>query len=298
MEIRHLKTFLTVANLLSFNKAAERLNYAQSSVSAQIRALEEELGVQLFDRLGRRILLTGAGEQLIHYAERISDLADETRAEIGGRRDPGGSLTIRVPESLGVHRLPPVISEFSRRFPRVRLNFTYCAHEGLQKDFRKGIIDLAFLLTDSFHAGDLETEALGSEAIALVASPGHRLAKQMLVPTRELSEETLLLSTVDCSYRRLFERLLEEEGVPLEATRIFHSVETLKRCVMAGAGITVLPVVSVSEEIGKGKLTRLAWEEDQLEVAMLMIWSKGRWLSPILSAFMELARNVYTGTWS
>ena len=295
MEIRHLKTFLAVARLLSFNKAAERLNYAQSSISAQIQALEAELGVQLFDRLGRRILLTEAGERLIQYAERIVDLAEETGAEIGGDRDPEGSLTIRIPESLGIHRLPPVINEFSNRFRRVRLNFTTCAHEGLQKDLRKGVIDLAFLLTDSFHAGDLETEALGFESIVLVASPSHRLAKEKLVRTRDLKDDTLLLSTVDCSYRRLFEKILEEEGVPLEATRIFHSVETLKRCVMEGTGITVLPEVSVSEEIKKGQLTRLRWEEGQLEVAVLMIWSKERWLSPTLKAFMEVIRTK--GSW-
>ena len=105
----------------------------------------------------------------------------------------------------------------------------------------------------------------------------------------------MLLSTVDCSYRRLFERILEEEGVPLEATRIFHSVETLKRCVMEGTGITVLPEVSVSEEIKKRKLIRLSWEEGQLEVAVLMIWSKERWLSPTLKAFMEVIRTK--GSW-
>jgi DNA-binding transcriptional LysR family regulator len=93
----------------------------------------------------------------------------------------------------------------------------------------------------------------------------------------------------------VFERLLEEEGVPLEATRIFHSVETLKRCVMEGAGITVLPEVSVSEEIKKRKLTRLAWEESPLEVAVLVIWSKERWLSPTLKAFMETVRTK--GSW-
>ena len=82
MEIRHLKTFLGVAKALSFNKAAEHLNYAQSSVSAQIQALEEELGVQLFDRLGRRILLTEAGIRLLDYAEKILQLVDETRAEL------------------------------------------------------------------------------------------------------------------------------------------------------------------------------------------------------------------------
>lgn len=292
MEIRHLKTFATVAKLLSFNKAAGQLNYAQSSISAQIQALEEELGVLLFDRLGRRIVLTEAGQRLVPYAEKIIDLAEETLAEIGSGREPGGSLNIRIPESLGVHRLPPVINEFSNRFPKVRLNLTNCAHESLPKDLNKGFIDLAFLLTESFHSGDLEVEFLGSESIVLVACPGHRLAKEKTVRTRDLEDDILLLSTVDCSYRRLFEKLLKEQGIQLEATRIFHSVETLKRCVMRGAGITVLPEVSVTKEIEQGKLSRLAWEEGELEVAVLMIRSKGRWLSPTLNAFMEIARRV------
>ncbi|MBI4964775.1 MAG: LysR family transcriptional regulator [Desulfomonile tiedjei] len=295
MEIRHFRTFLTVAKLLSFNKAAERLNYAQSSISAQIQALETELGVQLFDRLGRRILLTEAGERLIPYAERIIDLADETRAEIGGDREPEGSLNIRIPESFGIYRLPPVIREFSARFPQVQLNLTTCAHEGLQKDLSKGITDLAFLLAESFQAADLEAEAVGFESLVLVASPGHRLAKERLVRTRDLAGDTLLLSKVDCSYRRLFERILEEAGVFLKLGGTFHSVETLKRCVMEGTGITILPQVSVSEDIKRGRLVPLAWEEGKLEVATLMIWSKGRWLSPTLKAFTEVARKELKG---
>jgi DNA-binding transcriptional LysR family regulator len=295
MEIRNLRTFLTVAKLLSFNKAADRLHYAQSSISAQIQALEEELGVQLFDRLGRRILLTEAGERLVPYAEKIIDLADETRTEIGGGAEPEGSLTVRIPESLGVHRLPSVIYEFSTRFPGIRLNLINCAHETLQKELRNGAIDLAFLLTESFHAADVEVEALGIESLALVASPSNRLVRKRLVRTRDLAGETLVLSKVDCSYRRLFEKILEEEGIPLEATRIFHSVGFLKQCVMAGAGITILPEVAISEEIERGKLARLRWEEGNLEVSILMIWSKGRWVSPTLNAFMEIARKALKG---
>ncbi len=298
MEIRHLRTFLTVASLLSFNKAADRLHYAQSSISAQMQALEEELGVRLFDRLGRRIQLTEAGERLTPYAAKIIDLADETRAEIGGSKTPQGSLTIRIPESLGVHRLPPVINEFSSRFPRVRLDLTNCAHESLQKDLRKGVIDLAFLLTDAFQAADLETEVLGFEFIVPVAGPSHPLGKTAIVRTHDLKGHLLLLSKVDCSYRRLLERMLEEEGVSLDATLVFHSVEALKRCVMAGTGITILPEVAVAEDIEQGKLMRLPWEEGEIEVAVLMIWSRERWLSPTLTAFMELARTVLKETWN
>lgn len=294
MEIRHLKAFLAVSRLSSFSKAADRLGYAQSSVSAQIKILEDELGVQLFDRLGRSILLTQAGERLMPYAERIIDLADETRAEIGGGSEPEGSLTIRVPESLGVYRLAPVIYEFGSLFPRIRLNLMNCAHETLQKELRNGAIDLAFLLAESFQGADLAVEALGSERLVLVASPRNGLARKSLVRTRDLAKETLFLSKVDCSYRRLFEGILGEEGIPLEATRTFHSVAFLKRCVMAGSGITILPEVTISDEIAKRELARLRWEEGDLEVSVLMIWCKARWVSPALNAFMQITRRVLT----
>jgi DNA-binding transcriptional LysR family regulator len=292
MEIRHLRTFLTVARLLSFHKAADRLNYAQSSISAQIQVLEEELGVRLFDRLGRRIALTEAGERLIGYSEKIIDLADEAQAEAGGDGEPEGSLTIRIPESLGIHRLPPVLREFSRRCPKVRLNLTTCAHEGIRKDLRKGVIDLAFLLTESMKAADIEVEVLGFELIVPVASPDHRLAKKKVVVTRDLQGETVLLSRVDCSYRRTFERTLEDQGVLPGTSLIFHSVETLKRCVMEGVGVTILPEVSVAQELERRELARLTWEEGAFEVALLMIRSPARWISPTLSAFLETTREV------
>jgi len=101
MEIRQLRSFQSVANLLSFNKAADRLNYAQSSISAQIQALEEELGLQLFDRLGRRVLLTEAGSQLLKYANKILDLVDESHSEMTAAKEPRGSLTIRIPGRTG-----------------------------------------------------------------------------------------------------------------------------------------------------------------------------------------------------
>jgi DNA-binding transcriptional LysR family regulator len=290
MEIRQLRSFQTVANLLSFNKAADHLNYAQSSISAQIQTLEEELGLQLFDRLGRRVQLTEAGGQLLEYANKILDLVDESRSEMAGEKEPQGSLTIRIPETFGSHRLPAVIKEFHARFPKVRLNFITCAHEGLEKDLRKGLTDLAFLLTESFQASDLMAETLGFESVVLVAGPHHPLAAQMTVHTRELVGETILLSKVDCSYRKSFERLLQEEGIGKLTRLEFHSVEVIKRSVAAGVGITVLPEIAVAEEVAAKRLVILPWSEGQIDVALLMIWYRDRWLSPTLRAFMEVTK--------
>ncbi|MBW2406583.1 MAG: LysR family transcriptional regulator [Deltaproteobacteria bacterium] len=292
MEIRQLKTFRTVAQLLSFKQAAQHLHYAQSSISAQIQALEEELDVQLFDRLGRRILLTEAGSSLLNYAEKILDLADETRSEVAAAKELKGSLTVKVPETFGVHRLPLVIKRFRSRFPKVRLHFTTCTHEGLQKDLRKGVTDLAFLLTESFQAADLEAEALGIENLILVAHPAHPLVKESVLRTQDLEGETLLFSKVDCSYRRTVEAAFKIEKIRYDNTLEFNSVEAIKQCVMAGVGISILPEITVAKDISEGRLSRLSWKEGGLEVAALMIWYKDRWLSPTLSAFMETVREV------
>jgi len=293
MEIRQLRTFRTVAKLLSFNRAAEHLNYAQSSISAQIQTLEEELSVRLFDRLGRRILLTEAGERLLQYAEKILDLADETLAEIAGAKELRGSLTIRIPETFGAYRLPPIIKRFRSSFPEVRLHFITCAHEGLEKDLRKGITDLAFLLTESIQA-DLGVETLGFESIVIVAHTDHPLVAKPVVHVRDLEGETILLSRVDCSYRRSFQHILDQENVRAGATLEFSSVAAIKKCVMEGVGITILPEVTVAQDIAQGRLAALACEEGKLEVATLMIWYKDRWLSPALIAFMEMTRKVLT----
>ncbi len=291
MDIRQLATFQAVARFLSFNRAAEELHYAQSSISSQIQALEEELGVRLFDRLGRSILLTEAGGKLLQYAERMLELAEETRSEVMGAKELKGSLTVKVPETLGVHRMPPVIKEFRSRFPKVRMRFTSCSHEGLQKDLRTGITDLAFLLSDSINAADLSSEVLGIEPLMLVSHPGHRLAAQPSVCISDLKGETILFSTVDCSYRRSLESILISEKIAYEPLE-FNSVAALKPCVMAGVGITILPEVTVAEDISRGLLAPISVADEQLEVATLMIWFRNRWLSPSLNAFMEVSREL------
>jgi DNA-binding transcriptional LysR family regulator len=291
MEIRQLRTFKAVAVLLSFQKAAEHLNYAQSSVSAQIRALEEDLGVKLFDRLGRGIRLTEAGRRLVQYADKILDLTEESRAEIAGTKEIRGSLTIRIPESFGIYRLPNVVAPYVARHPGVQLNFITCAHDTLQKDLRKGITDLAFLLTESIQAADLEAEATVFESIVMVGAAGHPLSRRKTVRTRDLEGETILMSKVDCSYRKTFERLLDEAAVAPGNVHDFHSLETLKRCVMSGAGITVLPRVAVEAELKGGDLVALNWKGG-FDVALLMVWYRERWRSPALEAFMAMTREI------
>ncbi|MFZ5570290.1 MAG: LysR family transcriptional regulator [Thermodesulfobacteriota bacterium] len=292
MELRQLKTFYTVAQLSSFNKAAETLHYAQSTISAQIRLLEEEFGRPLFDRLGKSIVLTAAGEVLLRYARKMLDMEAETLTQMAGREEPRGSITLRVPQSLSSYALPPVLKQFRDRYPRVGLDINSCALT-IQQELRSGVIDLAFLLIDSIQERDLIAEVLAFEKLLLICGVGHPLAQQPSLGIRELSAQTILLPKQDCSYKMLLERMLTEEAVDYAALMEFNSIEAIKRSVREGVGITLIPEMAVRSEIESGELMALPWSEGVLETAVLMIRHKEKWLSPALRDFMTLVREHF-----
>src|SRR5271157_2867771 len=208
MELRQLKTFQTVATLLSFNRAAEVLNYAQSTISAQIRGLEEDLDVKLFDRLGKRVILTEAGEHLSQYARKMLDIEAETLSEVKGRTQSQGSLTIRAPQSIGNSYLPEVLAEYRRRFPGVSLNFDTCAFHSLEHELQTGVIDLAFLLAESINSPSLVAEPLSFPRLLIVSNAGHHLAQKSKVSIGELAGESIFVPKADCGYRMMFEQML------------------------------------------------------------------------------------------
>ncbi len=292
MELRQLKTFRTVATLLSFNRAAETLNYAQSTVSAQIRGLEDDLGVRLFDRLGKRIVLTEAGQLLAQYAQRMLDIEAETLAEVRNRKQPHGSLTIRMPQTVGMYYLPVILSRFQKRFPRVGFHFHQCAFHNLEHELQTGTTDLGFLLAESITSPNLVAEPLRFEPLVLAANPGNSLAGRSEVSIHDLEDQPLFLALADCGYRMMFERVLAENKVEPQTILEFSSLESMKESVKAGQGVTILPEISAREEIKQGTLAVLPLTDGPLESAILMIWHKDKWVSPTLRAFMDEARAV------
>ncbi len=197
MEFRQLKTFRVVADLLNFTRAAERLYMAQSSVSAQIRGLEQELEVKLFDRIGRRVLLTDAGKKLYAYARRIEGMTAAIRSEVAGEAYIHGSLTIRVPETLATAYMPAIVERFYSEHPHVGLNFINCSDRQLREELNSGRIDLAFLIIEAVNFGEVNLRMLKSEPLVLVSGPSHPLARKKRVRLRDLESRTLLLPKTD-----------------------------------------------------------------------------------------------------
>jgi DNA-binding transcriptional LysR family regulator len=291
MELRQLTTFRMVATLLSFSRAAATLNYVQSSVTTQIQVLEEELGVRLFDRLGKRVALTDAGKRLLHYTERILDLVDEARAAVANETVPGGTLTITAPETLCSYRIPALLRQFRACFPQVQLVFRLSTFIDPWRSAIEGSADITFAIDEPIHSNMLVTEILIPESLLLLAPHDHHLSQLSRIDPIELERETFLL-TQPGSYRNLLERALNDVGVHLTTNLEFSSVEAIKQCTMAGMGIAFLPAVTVAAEVAQGRLSVLNWEGHNFQVFTQVMWHKEKWISPAIGAFLDMAREV------
>ncbi|BCG59427.1 LysR family transcriptional regulator [Paenibacillus sp. URB8-2] len=295
MESRHLFTFLVVVEAGSFTRAAQKLDYAQSSITAQIQALESELGQPLFNRIGKRITLTDAGRRLLPYAQEISKMHAMAENALRSQSGIGGSLKIGGPESLAAFRLPGIIREYRERYPQVEMILKPGFCWDLREMIRSGEVDLAFLLQPEQDDKDLHIETLVQEEMALVAPVNHRLVHLAAVEPSDLKEETILHTETGCSYRMLFEQHLNAHGVYPDPKLEFWSIEAIKQCVMAGLGISFLPLVTVQKELAEGTLARLNWDDESQRVATQVAYHRKKWKSPALEAFMETVRKHASG---
>ncbi|HEV8192043.1 MAG TPA: LysR family transcriptional regulator [Ktedonobacterales bacterium] len=294
MELRQLATFSTLARTLNFTRAAALLNYAQSSVTAQIQALEEELGTPLFNRLGRRVTLTDAGQRFLSYAERVLALVDEGRSAVSSTEEMAGTLTIGAPETLCTYRLPALLHNYRVRYPAVHLSYRPAPVADLRRRVSEGELDVAFVMEELCASASLTSELLVAEPVVVVSAVEHPLTQLTSVRPSDLRGMDVLLTEGGCSYRRLFERALAEIDVRPATLLEFNSIEAIKQCVISGMGISALPAVAVAAEVAQGRLAELRWVGPALGVNTQMVWHRHRWLSPPLAAFLDLARETVT----
>jgi DNA-binding transcriptional LysR family regulator len=295
-ELRQLRTFQAVAARQSVTRAATALGYAQSSVTAQIKALEEDIGVPLFDRIGRRVELTKAGQAMVDYTDRILALANEARTIVGNDRKPSGSLTIAASETLLAHRLPSVIGRYQKAHPQVEITVIAAENCGLQaKDLKlDSSIDIALVLDQQHTSENLIVECLSVEDVLVLVSPGHRLASVNLLNANMLRDEQVLLTERSCGYRVLFERAVSETGTTLSKTLELPGIEAIKRCASAGMGVAVLPRITVEQELAHRQLVSLCWPTKTIRVYTQMIRHSEKWQSSANAAFWQLAKRMLT----
>lgn len=296
MDTRLLRTFTTLARTGGFTAAAAELHLAQSTVTVHIRTLERELGTRLFDRLPTGTLLTESGRRLLEGAEEVLDAVARLRAG-GGEGDGDGVVRGRVrvgtPESLCATRLPGVIAALRTDHPEVDVDLHAAGTAECVEGLRAGRLDLALLLEGEADFPDVTAEPIAREPLALVCAPGHPLAARTRTATwAELATESFFLLEQGCSYSdELERRLLAVPGSGPRLTR-FGSADAARSCVAAGLGLTLLPLTTVEEYLGQGRLARVRGPRFA-DVPVRLARHRRRWTAPAAEAFArELVRQL------
>jgi DNA-binding transcriptional LysR family regulator len=291
MEVRQLQIFRALAEELNFTRTAEKVHTVQSNVTAQIKALEEELGSPLFDRLGRRVTLTDAGRNFLPFAEQALAAMEQGQRAVQTGAEPSGPLKVGIPESILTYRLPQVLRIFHRRFPHVELIFRPQWDDVLPVMLETGKLDMAVCMIEASPNAAIKSIRLRGERIFLLAHPSHSLAGQRTVKPADLAGQSLLLTEGGCGYRLKLDRVMAMQNIRPGHITEFSSVEAIKQCVAAGMGLGLLPAIVVARELRQHQLKALHWAGPSLDIATHILWHKDKWVSPAMAAFMELVRE-------
>lgn len=291
MEIRQLRTFMSIVKLGSFSQAAQFLGYTQSSVTTHIQLLEKELNTVLFERFGHQLMLTTDGERLYAYADQIIRLAEDAKNDLDNSAVPRGPIVIGMPESLCVYHLSGLLQEYISLYPDVELRLKF----GISSDFRillrKNMMDIAFFLERNITDHDLVSNLLWSEPIVLAASPRHELSSLDRIDAKHLKGQTLIFVESGSAYRIMMEKRLAQASVRPRAVLEIGQIQTIKQFAVNNLGITVLPLTAVREELAAGELVVLPWQGTELQTSAFMVYHKEKWLSHNIGAFIKLVRE-------
>ena len=259
MNTTQLETFLKITETQNFTAAANLLGYAQSTVTMQIKQLEEELGCLLFERLGKKVVLTPEGRKLSAYAERMMQLEREIMLEVPEAREPAGVIRLGVSESLCYHGLPQILLEYKKKFPGVDIRLSFIMHDTFPAMLKSGALDLAYSLNPAMDYPDLEMLYEKPETLGFYAAPDHFLSRQEQIDEKDLARVPLLLTSHSCSFRRMLLEDLADNSVTPQIALETSSKEILKEFAINELGVAFMPDIVVRDETDRHLLTRLNW---------------------------------------
>ena len=294
MEIRQLRAFVAIAESGTFTAGAQRVHVTQAAISMQIRQLETEIGAKVFVRAPRHVILTEAGEQLLHRARQIlreHDAALEEIAELAGAER--GRLRIGSASAMVLtDQLPQILKELRRQHPGAEITVVSGTSEALVDHITAGELDIAFVSLPVDVRG-IQTERLSEDQLVAIASPRHKLAKQKTISAYTLAGENLILGERGGNTRRLIDQFFAQAGVTLKVSMELSRQAAIRRMVEEDMGVGIVPLQSVKEDVEKGRLVRWWIEGAEINWELGLAQLSGGYESPIMQKFVALSHRIF-----
>jgi len=292
MTLDQLLTFLAIARLGSFTRAAEEIGRTQPAVSQQIRQLEESLGVKLFEKLGKRVCLTEAGRVLREGAEELRAQASRLREAVSQvARGERGRVRIGASTTPGIYLLPRILGAFRRRYPAVEASLSIENTFAIERKIKLNELDLGFV---GAHPAEqaLVVLPLGNDELLPVAAPSYLAGRRRPLDARHLAEHPFVAREKGSGTRRAIDAWASQRGVTLNVVMELNNPEAVKMAVAEGLGVSILPRCAVARELRQRRLVPLPIKDCRIVRPLSIVHHKGKHLVPAASALVDLSRKL------
>ncbi len=290
--LERLRVFYAVAQAESFTKAADSLHLTQSGISKHIKAMEEELGVVLFDREPRKVSLTQAGEVLYETAQEVLGSvasAEQRIQELAGLRR--GRLRVGASFPVGLYVLPRVLAAYRKEYPAIEVTLAIATTANIEAKVLDNKLDFGLVSADVHHPR-LLTFAFMTDELVVIVPPEHKWVKRRNLKAQELADETFIVAARGAGARATVEEKLKAKGIVLTNILDFVNIEGVKHAVEAGLGISVQPRGAVQREIEAGSLAAVRLADMDPEIQYVYICRKMQIPSSAQKAFVEMLTNI------
>jgi DNA-binding transcriptional LysR family regulator len=295
MEIRNLITFVQVAELNSFTRAAKALDYSQSTVSFQIKQLEMELGCLLFERINHTISLTEQGRELLAYAQKIRHLTDSFNENRNAARLLEGYIHVVTPDSVCEDMITANYVDFHSHYPGIRLKFTTADTEEMQRMLDHNEADVMLTLDNHIYHSDYVIAMEEPVQMHFVTGADSPYATDRPLELREIADYPFLLTEKGMGYRRAFDEILAQQSLEILPVLEIGRTDLITAMLESGAGISFLPEFVTREKVAAGTLTYLNVTDVQANIWKQLIYHRNKWISRSLDALIGYIKQQEFG---
>ncbi|TDG13697.1 LysR family transcriptional regulator [Seongchinamella unica] len=289
MDIQNLNAFLLVAEAGSFSLAAEKLHLTQPAVSKRVALLEDQLGTELFDRIGRVISLTEAGQALLPHAKAVQqELSQAERSVRDLAGDVAGHLLLATSHHIGLHRLPPVLSSFSRAYPAVNIDIDFMDSEQAYELIVQGKVELAVVTLAPKEEASVISIPVWHDPLDFMIARDHDVLREGGRPSLvSLSRHPAILPGLNTYTGQIIKRLFDEHSLKLQVSLVTNYLETIRMMASVGLGWTILP-----RSMRDDSLAIIDIPEVKIERTLGLVYHRGRSLSRAARAFIEAVQSL------
>ncbi len=292
MEIKQLQSFQSVVEYGGYQKAADALGYTQSTITIHIQQLEQELGIQLFQRVGRKMVLTTIGRQILQHTQDLLNSAKKiTNTALEGQ-SLTGTLRVDVADTILCYNLQNVLKRFREAAPKVKIVLQDLDPKNIAENIFKGTCDLGVSYRMDWHEDMVDVEILPAQCEPiLVVAPS--LKNLDLITPNQHKNTSFIIDEPESPYRRQVEQYLRTSAITLDETIELWSTEAIKSCVMSGMGFSYLPKSAVKHELEQGTLVKIETPLSGKLFHPLCGQHKNSWESPAMKLFKQILREEF-----